>query len=111
MHELTRKLTEFVTKWPYVLGKYKAFVESIEATCEKDTEANEPTQAECELAINVEEIVSSLLELDLAANAKEISLTLSEFEPVVNTEPIENKQEESALDRKSTRLNSSHANI
>ena len=97
MHELTRKLTEFVTKWPYLLGKYKAFVESIEATCEKDTEANEPTQAECELAINVEEIVSSLLELDLAANAKEISLTLSEFEPVVNTEPIENKQEESAL--------------
>lgn len=81
MHELTLKLTGFVTKWPYLLDKYKAFVESIEAMCEQKTDANEPTKTECELA----------------ANTEETSLSLSEYEPVVNTEPIENKQQGHAL--------------
>jgi Rhodopirellula transposase DDE domain len=97
MHELTLKLTKFVSKWPYLLDKYKAFVESIEAMCEEKTEANESTQAEGELAINVEEMVSSLLDLDLATSTEKNLLPLSEFVPVVNTESIENKREESVL--------------
>jgi len=97
MHELTQKLTELVTKWPYLLDKCKAFVESIETTFKRETEANEPTQAEGELAINIEEIVSSFIELDLSANAEETTLPLSELEAAINPEQIENKQEEPAL--------------